>query len=196
MNEGVRSRRSKLWSEKGHTQLESLSLAPWTTRRRTDLLELLDRLDNTIHRLTQAVEDEAVNVPEVQLLITHPGVGPLTVLSFVLTLGQWERFRSGKHVASYLGLAPTAHSSGGYQRLGHISKQGNSLMRFLLDEAAHVAVRCSPEWRQTYMRLSIHRDNGIARTALARKLAVHLYWMLRKKLSYEHMQPALGSHAR
>src|SRR5437899_2289857 len=80
MNEGLRRKRA-LWSEAGRKQLESFLLAPWATRRRKDLLELMDRLNPTIRELTGAVEKEAENKPEVQLLMSHPGVGPLTALA-------------------------------------------------------------------------------------------------------------------
>ena len=71
--------------------------------------------------------------------MAHPGVGPLTALAFVLVIGTAERFGCGKQIASYLGLVPSEDSSGERGRLGHISKQGNSLLRFLLVEAAHGA---------------------------------------------------------
>ena len=86
--------------------MESLRLPPWSTRRRHELLELLDRFDPSIDQLSQAIEQEAERVPEVQRLQTHPGVGPITALAFVLVLGTPDRFRCGKQVASYLGLIP------------------------------------------------------------------------------------------
>jgi transposase len=101
MNEGLRRKRA-LWSESGRKQLESFLLAPWATRRRQDLLELLDRLNPTIQELTAAVEKAAQNKPEVQLLMSHPGVGPLTALAFVLIIGSAERFQCGKPMGSYL----------------------------------------------------------------------------------------------
>ena len=79
-----------------------------------------------------------------RLLMTHPGVGPVMGLAYVLTIGPMERFRRSKHVASYLGLIPREHSSGGRQRLGAISKQGNTMMRTLLVEAGHNASRLEP----------------------------------------------------
>jgi transposase len=122
MNEGVRRKRG-LWSEKGRTQLESLSLPPWTSRRRQELLEVLDRFDPNIDQLSQAIEQEAQRVPELQRLQTHPGVGPITALAFVLVLGTPERFGCGKQVASYLELTPCEDSSAERWRLGHISER-------------------------------------------------------------------------
>ena len=139
MNEGVR-RKKALWSKSGRAQLESLSLAPWAARRRHDLLELLDRLNPTIEELSAAVEQEAKQRPEVLRLMTHPGVGPITALAFVLIIDSAERFACGKQIASYVGLIPCEDSSSDRRRLGHITKQGNSLLRFLLVEAAQAVV--------------------------------------------------------
>ena len=146
MNEGVR-RKKALWNKSGRAQLESLSLAPWATRRRQDLLELLDRLNPTIEELSAAVEQEAKQQPEVLRLMTHPGVGPITALAFVLIIDSAERFACGKQIASYVGLIPCEDSGSDRRRLGHITKQGNSLLRFLLVEAAQAAVRRDPDWR-------------------------------------------------
>jgi transposase len=98
LNEGLRCKK-RLWRERGREQLQSFRLAPWASRRRRDLLELLDRLNPTIAELTQAIESEAEKCPEAQRLMTHPGVGPLTGLAFVLILGRAERFQCGKQIA-------------------------------------------------------------------------------------------------
>ena len=171
LNEGVRCKK-RLWREKGREQLESFRLAPWASRRRHDLLELLDRLNPTIAALSQAIEQEVEKCPEAQRLMTHPGVGPLTALAFVLIIGKPDRFQCGKQIASYLGLVPLEDSSGNRRRLGHITKQGNSLLRFLLVEAAQVTARSLPEWRSKYVHLTMRRGRKIAKVAMARKLAV------------------------
>jgi transposase len=127
-------------------------------------------------------------------LMTHPGVGPVTALAFVLIIGYPERFRCGKQVGSYVGLIPEEASSGVHRRLGHISKQGSTLLRFLLVEAAQAAARFNPEWRSRFLHLALRRERRIAKVAMARKLAVSLYWMWRKQKSF---QPSVevGSYA-
>jgi transposase len=184
MNEGVR-RKKKLWTQAGRQQFQSLPLAAWTNRRRQELLELTDRLNLMIGELTTAVETEAEKNPDARRLMTHPGVGPLTALAFVLIIGTPERFRCGKQIASYFGLIPIEDSSAGHQRLGHISKQGNSLMRFLLVEAAQATARLDPEWRNPFFHLAMRRERRIAKVAMARKLAVRLFWMWRKGWDYQ-----------
>jgi len=127
-------------------------------------------------------------------LQTHPGVGPLTALAFVLILGRADRFQCGKQIASYLGLVPLEESSGNRRRLGHITKQGNSLLRFLLVEAAQVTVRSLPEWRSKYFHLAMRQGRKIAKVAMARRLAVQMYWMMRKGWDYEQLNK-FGSYA-
>jgi transposase len=194
LNEGLRCKK-RLWREHGRQQLESLRLAPWASRRRQDLLELLDRLNPTITELTQAIEQEVEKCPEAKRLMTHPGVGPLTALAFVLIIGKAERFQCGKQIASYLGLVPLEDSSGNRRRLGHITKQGSSMLRFLLVEAAQVTARSIPEWRSKYLYLTIRRGRKIAKVAMARRLAVALYWMWRKGWDYEQSKSSVRTRA-
>jgi transposase len=196
LNEGVRGKKS-LWRSSGRTALESLVLAPWSRRRRQDLLVLLDRLEPAIAELTTAVEEEAKKRPEARLLMTHPGVGAITALAFVLVIGEPERFANGKKLASYLGLVPVEESSGERRRLGHISKQGNALLRFLLVEAAQAASRSDPQWRGQFLRLAMRRERRIAKVAMARKLAVRLFWMWRNAKFGSHVgQPETAVGAR
>jgi len=194
LNEGLRCKK-RLWREHGRRQLESFRLPPWASRRRRDLLELLDRLNPTIAELSQAIEQEAEKCPEAQRLMTHPGVGPLTALAFVLIIGKAERFQCGKQIASYLGLVPLEKSSGNRRRLGHITKQGSSMVRFLLVEAAQVTVRSLPEWRRKYVQLMMRRGRKIAKVAMARRLAVALYWMWRKGWNYEQSKSSVRTRA-
>ena len=193
MNEGRRWK-TKLWSQQGRAELEKLALAPWASRRRQELLELLDRMNPTIEELTAAAEQEARKRPEALRLMTHPGVGPLTALAYVLIIGTPERFRRGKQIGNYVGMIPSEDSSAGKQRLGHISKQGYSLLRFLLVEAAQAAARCNPDWRRRYLHLAMRRQKNIAKVAMGRRLAVRLYWMWRNGWEYSP-SVEFGSHA-
>ena len=115
-------------------------------------------------------------------------------MAFVLIIGEAERFQCGKQVASYLGLVPLEDSSGNRRRLGHITKQGSSILRFLLVEAAQVTVRSLPEWRSQYFHLMMRRGRKIAKVAMARRLAVRLYWMMRQGSEYQRASK-FGSHA-
>jgi len=183
MNQGV-MRKSKLWSKAGEKVLLGLPLRPWASRRREDLMKVKEMLNGQIALLDQAVMEAADKSQKARLLMTQPGVGPITSMAFVLTMGDVSRFPRGKQVASYLGLIPREYSSGGKQRLGSISKQGNRFMRMLLVEAAQVAVRCDPEMRSEYLHRCHTKAKGVAKVAAARKLAIRLYWMLRTNTAY------------
>ena len=183
LNQGVQQKR-KLWTAAGRQRLEALPLTGWTARRRQDSLRQLDDLDRCIAELDSAAQQEAAKNPIAQLLRTHPGVGPITALAFVLTLGQIERFAHSRQVVSYLGLNPAEHSSGGRQRLGSISKQGNPMLRSLLVEAGQSAARCVPGLRRAYQRLKHRKHSAVAKVMVARKLAVRLYWIWKTQQPY------------
>src|SRR5213593_4343135 len=183
LNKGMQRKR-KLWSQAGQQILRELPLQPWAGRRRDDLLKLMAMLDQQIEPLDQAVKAEAQRDKMALLLQTQPGVGPITALAYVLTMGDVSRFPRGKQVASYLGLIPREHSSGGRQKLGAITKQGNRMLRMLLVEAAQIAVRYDPEFRREYLHRCHQKPKAVAKVAAARKLAVRLYWMLRTQRPY------------
>jgi transposase len=186
LNQGVQRGR-RLWSEEGLQQLRELPMMEHARRRRDQLLQLLAELNAQILALDVVVRREVEGRAEARRLMTHPGVGPQTALGMVLTLGEVGRFARSKQVTSYLGLTPREHSSGGKQRLGHISKQGSSFMRFLLVEAAQTAVRGDDELQRAYRRLAAKKSRGVAKVMVARRLAVRLYWMLRKGWTYTEL---------
>jgi transposase len=186
-------RKGKLWSARGRAELESLALLPWASRRRQALLGWLEQLPGPLAELDRAVAEAAQQREAAVRLMTHPGVGPVVGLAFALTLGPVERFANSRKLVSYLGLNPREHSSGGRQRLGAISKQGNTMLRWLLVEAAQTAARYDPELRRTYQRLKLRRVSGVAKVAIARRLAVRLYWMLRARVDYAQLVRMSGS---
>jgi transposase len=193
-SEGLTGSRS--WSQQRRGQIEALPLTGWYGQRRADLLQLLDGLELRIKPLNAAVESAARQDAQARLLMTHPGVGPVVSLAYVLVIGDWQRFGRGKQVGSYLGLIPSEASSGKrQQQMGHITKQGNTLLRWLLVEAAVTAQRFDPSWHRQYVRLSMTKHHGVAKVAIAHKLAVRLYWMLRSGQDYEQIKER-GSHAR
>jgi transposase len=185
-SEGLHRRVS---TQVGQAELKKLPLSPWGQVRRQDWLELLTDLNQRIDPLDEALEQQSEERPEVKLLMTHRGVGPVVATAFVVTLCDPKRFAASKQVAAYLGLVPQENSSGeGRQRLGHITKQGNSLLRGLLVEAAHIAARFEPEWKRKYLRLAMKKNRSIAAVAIARCLAVRLWWMWKLGLDYEQFR--------
>ncbi len=184
LSHGLR-RGARLWSRSGEQELSTLTLAPHTTRRRNTLQRLQQYLDRQVRQLDQRVMQQASQRAASQLLMTHPGVGPVTALATEVFLGEPRRFSSGKALASYVGLIPSEHSSGGQrQRLGALSKQGNPFLRFLWVEAALHAVRKDAALRRFYRRKLLQKGLGKARVAAARKLGIRLWIMLREQIDY------------
>ena len=193
LSHGLR-RRQRLWSQAGQEELKKIPLREGMGRRREDLMQLAGQLNRWIKELDQRIGEEVARRPEAQRLMTHPGVGPLTALGTVLVLGPVERCPDDRHLTSDLGLSPREDSSGGRQRFGHLTKQGNRLLRWLLVEAAGVASRYDPCLRRVYRRLAFRKGAAVAKVAVARKLAIRLYIMLRDRIDYQEFCRR-GSHA-
>jgi transposase len=194
LNQGWQKKR-KLWSEEGLALLRGLKLEPWTQKRRDTLLELLEDLEEKIRPLDLAVAQEAEAREAARRLDTHPGVGPVIALATVLTMGDVQRFPNSRSWVSYLGLNPSEESSGQRRRLGSISKQGNSFLRYLLVEGAISAARGDESLARMYARLKAKKHHGVAKVAVARKLAVRLYWMARTGKSYPEVVRTRGSQS-
>jgi transposase len=177
----------KLWSKQGQQQLLSLELDDTDVLQREHSLELLRQIRARIRAIEKELTSRAEENARVRLLRTHPGVGLLTSLATVHTLEPVTRFERARRVAAYCGLDPCESSSGDTVRMGHISKQGNRLLRHLLVEAAHRAVHCKSDadLRSFYFRLMERKKNSaVAITAVARKLVLRLYRMLREDIDY------------
>jgi transposase len=116
MGQGL-CRKKKLWAKAGRKELQGLVLDPWASLRRKELLQLIDQLDPWIAKLDEAVIQTAESRPPAVCLMRQAGVGPVTALAFVLTMGPVSHFANSKNVVSYLGLNPSEESSGGRQRL-------------------------------------------------------------------------------
>ena len=184
LNHALREGRA-LWTAAGQRALQGLGLPPYTDQRRDELLGLYTQLDQRILQLDKQVEREAQQRPHARRLLTHPGVGPVTALATEVFLGDPNRFATANQVASYIGMIPCEHSSGKRQRLGKLTKEGNSLLRYLWTEATMHAVGKDPELKRFYRRKLIQKGMGKARIAAARKLGIRLWIMMRDRIDYE-----------
>jgi transposase len=174
-----------LWSAAGQSALRALPLPPYTSQRRNELLRLYAQMQKRIQELDKEVEAQARQRPQARRLLTHPGVGPVTALATEVFLGDPSRFTTGNQVASYIGMIPCEHSSGKRQRLGKMTKEGNSLLRYLWTEATMHAVGKDPELKRFYRRKLIQKGMGKARIAAARKLGIRLWIMMRDQIEYD-----------
>ena len=184
LSRGLR-RGKTLWSQAGQQAIESLPLPPNAAYRRAELQSLYRTLNEQVDELDKRVSDQAFQRPGATRLMTHPGVGPVTALATDVFLGDPARFADSKALVSYVGMIPSEYSSGGQQRLGGLSKQGNPLLRFLWCEAAVHAVRRDPELQRFYRRKLSQKGLGKARVAAARKLGIRLWIMLRDQIDYQ-----------
>jgi transposase len=174
-----------LWSYDGQTKIAFLPLMPHTAYRRTALQAMYKTMESEVENLTEQVAEQAAHRSGARLLMTHPGVGPVTSLATEVFLGDPKRFVDGKALASYVGLIPGERSSGRRQRLGKVTKQGSPLLRFLWGEAGAHAVRRDPELKRFYRRKLVQKGLGKARVAVARKLGIRLWIMLRDEIDYQ-----------
>jgi transposase len=154
--------------------------------RRDQLFMLLAQLDVQVSELNKWLEKKAEADSAVQLLMTQKGVGHLTALVTVHTLGEISRFRRlSKQVVSFAGLDPVECSSAGRIRFGRISKAGSALLRYQLGQAGGIATRYDPKLKSFRKRLAKKKHKAVVRTAAARKLLVKLAIMLRDEITAE-----------
>jgi transposase len=155
------------------------------SERRATALDLREHLQKLIDALDEKVAACAEQRPLARLLMTHPGVGPITGLATETILGDATRFASAKHLCSYVGLIPADESSAQSLRLGKLTKQGSAMLRFLWCEAVAHAVRKDDELKRFYRRKLAQKGMGKAKVAAARKLGVRLWIMLRDNIDYQ-----------
>jgi transposase len=175
---------AQLSTAKGRARLEALPLSPALAQQREAWLQLLGRVREQVVSVEHWLKRQASGDERVTRLRTHTGVGLLTSLCLVHTLGDTARFANSRKVTAYVGLEPMEHSSAETRRYGAISKAGSRLLRFLLGEAAQIAVRTDDQLRAFYRGLAARRGKAKAVTAIARKLLVHCFVMLRDGIDY------------
>lgn len=163
--------------------LESVPADERKAMRRTILLRTAEQLTGSIEEIERKLEEEGAGDPRVALLRTQAGVGNLTALCLIHTLGEVGRFLSAKEVVSFTGLCPLEKSSGSRVSYGPISRTGSPLLRFMLGQAANTAVRRDERLRAFYRRLARKKTKPVAKTAAARKLLVKLSIMLRENIT-------------
>lgn len=164
------------------------------------LLALLSTLNKEIEEQDRRVEEIAQKDELIRRLTTAPGIGPITATAFVATIDRVDRFRGPHEVEGYLGLVPREWSSSEIQRQGHITKQGNSRMRWLLVEAAWCILRRRKKSETAALRawadrIAARRGSRIAAVALARRLAGILYAMWRDGTTYDPSKLLKGVEA-
>jgi transposase len=176
---------AKRWMTRGgQRELAGLALGALAQRVRDDGLALLQLLDTQVRALDQELVARWGHDPRVQRLMTLPGIGPFIAILLVLELGDIHRFATAKHLASYVGLTPRIRASADRVRTGHISREGNRLLRWALVIAAAQAERQPGPLRAWVRGIQRRKGKKVARVALARRLAEFVYQVWKHDLDY------------
>lgn len=169
---------------------EALVQLPSETRHATEeQIELLDETQKHIEAAEDRIKELIKTTPEMMLLDTLPGVGPILAIICALEIGSVDRFRSASALASYAGTVPRERSSGGKVRFGTIRPDVNRYLRWALIEAVNCIILQAarhPEWHtvRLYQRIKQHKGHGKAVVAVARHLAEAAFWVLKKRVPY------------
>src|SRR6266567_1907200 len=183
INAGLPLKRGLL-TKGGIERLQALALPPVLAQQREEWLQLVMVINQRIAQVETMLEQVASGDEAVALLRTHPGIGLLTALGLRYMLMPVSRFSTTRKVTAYVGLDCMEDMSAGIRRMGSISKAGSRLLRFLLNEAGHTACRKDPDLKRFYQRLVHRRDRPKAKVAVARKLLVRSFIMLRDQIDY------------
>jgi transposase len=177
--------RLRVQSARGRKLLAEATLDPEMEAIRESWFAVLDQLGGQITEVELQLEQRAKRDQAASLLMSHPGIGPLTSLCLAHTLGDVSRFGTSRRVTAFVGMDPVEKSSGDKRRIGSISKGGSKLLRFLLVQAAQTAIKRDERLRSFYRQVSRRRGTAIAKVATARKLCTRAYIMLREGIEYE-----------
>ena len=154
-------------------------------------LEQLNSLNHSIDRLTETIAISAITNPEVKLLMGFTGIDYYSAMLLINEIGPVARFASPKKLVSYAGLAPSIRQSGNHTMHGHITKEGNSHIRWILVEAAQHAARHDARLNQFYLRVMKRRGHNRAIVAVARKMLVTIYHVLNHQREYRGLRAEL-----
>lgn len=179
----------------GASGLEAISrrlpeLPPETRHSVEQELILLDELARQIGQAEERILEVIKVTPEMKLLDSLPGVGPILAITIALEVGDIARFPDSAHLASYSGTVPRVASSGGKTRFGKTRPDVNHNLKRAFIEAANVVMLNQARWSdrhavQLYQRIRAKKEHGKAIVAVARHLAESAYWILKKGEPYK-----------
>jgi transposase len=177
-----------LFTKAGLQELRTAAMSPAMQWQRKQWLQLLEPLNERLLETMLWLKQQSQADQRISRLRTHPGVGLLTALGVVHSLEPVSRFANTRKVTAYAGLDPVERSSAERQRFLGISKGGSRVLRFLLVEAAHTAIRKDAELGRFYRRLAERHGRPKAKVAVSRKLLIRAYIMLRDEIDYAEFQ--------
>ena len=176
------------FSENGRKELRKLGLREINIR-----LKDLELTESIIKELDTDIALAVMSDKNAQLIDTIPGIAPYTALFLSSELGDVSRFPDSKHAAAYVGLVPSLHQSGDESCTGHITRSGNKWLRRNLIECARIAIIKDEHLKEYYLKIKRKKGDRKAIIAVARKLLVYAYWMLKRNETYEELSPWVNS---
>lgn len=148
-------------------------------------LRVLESLTSEIQQVTHTIEAQVAVTPQAQLLCTMPGLAAYSALLILSEIGDVQRFPDSRHLCSYAGLVPSVHASGGKTRLGGLTKQGSSWLRWILVELSVHASNGAPQFRRLYQRVAKKHGGNVGRVAVARAMLKTIYAMLKHQEAFQ-----------
>jgi transposase len=188
LRHGIEHGYSDLFGEAGKEYIRSLDLPMCDRFELESYLSLIRHLEFRVEKTQERVEDFVRYNPNARLLMTVPGISYYSALMITAEIGDIRRFNSGKQLISYGGLNPSVYQSGNTLRTGHISKQGNKNLRWILTQVVHVTVQHDQRLKLFFHRIKRRRGTNIAITATSRKLLTIIFAMLKNNSKYYALQ--------
>lgn len=175
------------FSKSGIKYMREINLPDCDRFELNQYLDLVELMDKRIDDCSEVIEKVGGDDYHVRLAMSIPGIGYYVATTFVGEVGDIRRFSDGDKVASFAGLTPKVHQSGGKTSFGPITKQGNRNLRHVMIQAANVAVQHDPYLKKCYNHFA-HKGHNKAIVAVARKMVTLLYVMLKNNIEYHALQ--------
>jgi len=175
---------SDVFGKEGTTYLRSLDLEMRDRYQMDNYLDTLDFLNGKVKSVMERIEEQELPNPNIKVLRSHPGIDYQLALTIDGEIGEVGRFPSWEKLTSYAGLNPSVSQSGEKCYTGHISKQGNTNLRWALVQAAHVAAQHDSRYALFFHKVKNRRNANTAYVAVARKILKTLYYMLKHHSYY------------
>lgn len=185
---GINQEFSDVFGVEGINYLRSLELSSVDRYQMDQYLELIRHYDIQIMKTEARIEDYVAYTPQVKLLMTMPGVSYYSGLTITGEIGDIRRFDSARKLVSFSGLNPSVSQSGDKCYTGHIAKQGDRHLRWMLNQCANVAIMHDSTLAKIYHRINKRRGHNIAITAVSRKMLCFMYVMLTHNIKYQALQ--------
>ena len=186
---GIQHPWTDLFGKRGREFLTELEIRQPHKAELESTIRLIDTLDDEVKRVTARIRTTVHEDPHARQLLSVPGIGVLLAHLIVFEIGDIGRFRNAKRFASYCALVPSTKQSAHRLYHGHTGKQGNLMLKWAFVEAAKIAKRHDPALATLYERLKRKKGMGKATVAIARKLAVAVFHMLKKEEGYRYNNP-------